>query len=177
MPPPQRTTASMSASRPPDSNLNPNSVTTELANRDTAFTTCCSNGTGNYVQVRGFNMLYGGVALLGIGDLAEGNDVFGGGNAVINNDAVSATQTSNFTYSGSGNYIGGFGSLVEADALAGDAVLFPSGETLPSPLSPESRIISAIKAAAHGNCSLRRLLQRPQPIRSDCQARRYRAKP
>ncbi len=41
-----RPTASQSA------NLNPNSVMTELANRDSTFATTWNNGTGNYVELR-----------------------------------------------------------------------------------------------------------------------------
>lgn len=48
-------------------NLNPNSVMTELDNRDTVFTTNCNDDTGNYIQVRGFNMRFGAIVLWGSG--------------------------------------------------------------------------------------------------------------
>jgi hypothetical protein len=117
------------------SNLNPNSVMTELANRDCAFTTEWQNQTGNYVEVRGFNARFDVIDGLGIGDVIEGNyitDSVGG----INTNECSVQQNLNFTYTGSGNFIN-ITSGSTSNLAPGDAVSYfanASGVSYPAPL-------------------------------------------
>ncbi len=109
-------------------NLNPNSVMTELDNRDTVFTTNCNDDTGNYIQVRGFNTRFGAIGALGIGDLVEGNYLRDAG-VGINNDPCSAQQSLSYTFTTGNNGLAISGS----NLAAGDVITF-TGSYIPSPL-------------------------------------------
>ena len=114
---------------------NPNSVMTELANRECAFTTEWQNQTGNYVQFRGFNARFDVIDGLGIGDVIEGNyitDSVGG----INTNQCSVTQNLNFTYASGGNYVN-ITNGSTSNLTVGDAVSYfanSSGVSYPAPL-------------------------------------------
>ena len=125
-------------------NLNPNSVTTEAAYPGSAFGTGCPD-----VAVRGFDMRFGGISLIGTSDLAEGNYVRDG-LMDTNGDQCGHWVTDNFTYTAGNNYV----TIINgASLLAGTAVCF-DGSASPRLWSSPILISSATAtAAATGNCS------------------------